>query len=183
MAETVNSLGGKPKGEETISLTVSDFQKAITAAVAQAVSASSRETSKIVMEAISELRKPYVDPNKAANDKMMAEQTRQLHERLKRNLEIDRASCAHLQGSNALSEEQGNKLSIIWHQLPVGTWLGICTNCQREFWPSDPDYMKYRARKSGNRPSAAGQHQFVDTKSWEKKQHPEPWKYREPVVA
>ena len=73
----------------------------------------------------------------------------------------DQATCEHLQGSNALSEFPGQLTSIAWHRLDAGTIFGICTNCLRQFWPTDPDYVTQFRRKSGNKISAAGQRNFL----------------------
>lgn len=186
--EQVNPLAtkrGKPKAVETevasesddqqVTLKLSDIKRLIAEAKQEDQTTLAKTIATTLAEALRELKKPYVDPNKESNDKMMAEQTRALHAKLQRTLEIDRINCAHLQGSNALSEEQGTRLSIAWHRLDTGTWWGICTNCQREFWPSDPDYRQWRGKKSGNRASQAGQRDFVDTRAWEDAAHPVPF--------
>lgn len=149
--------------------------KELRALISESKSEDNKTFVNALVDALRDIRKPYKSPEQEENDKMMAEQTRLMHERLRRTLEIDRQNCPHLQGSNALSEEQGTRLAIWWHRLDSGTWWGICSNCQREFWPSDTDYRQWRAKKSGNRPSQAGERQFVDTKAWEKKEHPRPF--------
>lgn len=171
------NLIGKKKSEKvtdedqkvTLSL------KELRAMIAESKTEDNSNLVKSLVEALKDIRKPYKSPAQEENDRVMAEQTRELQERLRRTLELDRANCPHMQGSNALSEEQGTRTSIWWHRLDSGTYWGICSNCQRQFWPSDPDYRKWRGMKSGNRASSAGERQFVDTRSWEQKEHPVPF--------
>lgn len=186
VTEQVNPLAGKKAARAKSAESETDDNKQVTltvaelrALIAESKSEDTNQMAKTIAQtfadAIKDLKKPYVNPAQEENNRRQQEQMRLLHERMKRNLEADRNSCAHLQGSNALSEEQGTRLSIAWHKLDTGTWWGICTNCQREFWPSDKDYREFRKRKSGNRPSQAGQRDFVDQRSWELEAHPVPF--------
>ena len=177
---------GRPKAVEAdadeskqVTLTVAELRALIAESKASTQEENNAAIAKTIAEtlagALRDLKKPYVDPAQQENNRRQQEQMKALRERLQRNLEIDRTNCAHLQGSNALSEEQGTRLSIAWHKLDTGTQWGICTNCQRQFWPSDPDYRTWRAKKSGNRPSQAGQRDFVDQRTWEAEEHPVPF--------
>lgn len=141
-----------PKGEK-ISLGIAELQALIQTAVQSAVGHS----QDALVQALLEARKPYTDPRQLANEAAMRVQMRELKERIDRDIKASQTVCPHFQGSNALSEFQGQQTSIVQHQLDTGIMVGICTNCQRIFMPEDPDYMMEMRRKSGNRPSMAGQ--------------------------
>jgi len=174
-AAKVKTVEVETDDNKQVTLTVAELRALIAESKAEDSAQLAKTIANTFADAIKDLKKPYVDPAQEENNRRQQEQMRILHERMKRNLEADRASCAHLQGSNALREEQGTRLSIAWHRLDTGTWWGICTNCQREFWPSDKDYREFRAKKSGNRPSQAGQRDFVDQRGWEQDAHPVPF--------
>lgn len=153
---------------EKISLGLDDLKELITSAVAQAVAHSQESSAKIIAEAMLEARKPYVDPRQKQNEEMMREQMRDVQERINREIEASKASCPHLQGSNALSEFQGQLGSFILHQLDTTEVIGICSNCQKIIRSTNdgkdgrPDDTQYFMRKSANRLSRAGQRQFRD---------------------
>ena len=82
--------------------------------------------------------------------------------------EMIRASqrdCLHLAGG--LGELQlcyPDKTSIIWHTFEDDTVRkpkGVCTECGRVFYPSDPDYEEWRSKPSINRMSRCGIEQPV----------------------
>lgn len=176
------AVEAKDSDDQIVTLSVKELRALIAETKAGDQESLAKTITNTFADALRDLRKPYVDPAQKENNDKQAAQMRQLHDRMKRNLEIDRTNCAHLQGSNALSEEQGTRLSIAWHKLDTQTWWGICTNCQREFWPSDPDYRQWRAKKSGNRSSQAGQRDFVDQKAWEDQEHPVPFGSSLPAI-
>ncbi len=74
------------------------------------------------------------------------------------NLQLQQTQCRHLAGGSIFSEEAdiASRTSIVWHELNTGERIGICTNCQREFFPSDPDYAVWVKRASFNKLSRAG---------------------------
>lgn len=67
-------------------------------------------------------------------------------------------NCPHVAGSNALSEQKdmAGRTSIIWHGLHTGEQIGFCTNCQKQWFPSDPDYAEWRKKTSFNKLSTGG---------------------------
>ena len=123
--------------------------------------AGQRETAQVIADALIKSRQPYVDPKQAEIDEMFRKSSRETEERKRQAVYADQKSCEHLQGSNALSEMAGQLTSIVWHDLGNGVMFGLCTNCIRQFWPGDPDYVSQYRRKSGNKPSAAGQRRFL----------------------
>jgi hypothetical protein len=141
-----------------ISIGMDELQALISASVSQAVEAS----SKVIANALIESRKPYVDPRTEQNDKVMREQMREVHTRINAEIEYSRKHCAHLQGSNALSEFQGQLQSFVMHQLDTGVVVGICTNCQKQIWSNDEADAQWFSKKSANRMSRAGQRSFKD---------------------
>lgn len=112
-------------------------------------------------QAIVDSRKPYVDPRQAENDELFRETSRAIEERKQAAVKADQATCPHLQGCNELSDKTGDLSSIAWHDLGNGIIFGLCTNCIRPFWPTDPDYVSQFKRKSGNKISGAGQRRFI----------------------
>ena len=154
----------KSKGTEEpkITLGMSELSSIIREAVKAAVETSSVESAKIIADAMKESRKPYVDPKQIANEEMMRQQMRATRQRLAENIKLSQSDCEHFQGSNEASDFVGQLSSIVKHRLDNGVVWGICTNCLREFWPTDVDYRKQMSRKSGNRPSQAGIRWFAD---------------------
>jgi hypothetical protein len=154
----------KPAQSGKISIGMDELQALISASVSQAVEAS----SKVIAAALVESRKPYVDPRAEANDKVMREQMREVHNRINAEIEASRDQCAHLQGSNALSEFQGQLGSFVLHQLDTGVVVGICTNCQKQIWSNRKEDAEWFRKKSANRMSRAGQRVFMNpTKAME----------------
>lgn len=162
MADEVKATPEAPKDPRAGKLTIGmdELQALIAASVSQAVS----QSSKVIAEAMLEARKPYVSPQQVENEQRMRESTREIHERIKRTIEADQATCEHLQGSNSLSEFTGQLGSFILHQLDTGVVVGICSNCQKQIWSNDPAHAKFFSKKSANRMSRAGQRVFLDPK-------------------
>jgi hypothetical protein len=130
--------------------------------VAAAVSSATEQSAQIIAKALIESRKPYVDPKQEANEETFRQSTRELELRIRRSLKNEQASCPHMQGSNALSDYQGQLTSIVMHRLDTGLIIGICTNCQKHFYSDRPDDQIWFRKKSGNRMSSAGQRVFMD---------------------
>ena len=92
------------------------------------------------------------------NQKNFRAQLKTLDKRRLEAARAEQAKCPHIAGCNPLSESRDNwgRTSIVWHQLNTGEQIGLCTNCFRNFFPSDPDYREWRKKPSFNRLSAAG---------------------------
>lgn len=156
-----------PKSEK-ISLSLDDLKDIVSSAIASAVSQSQASSAKIIADAMLEARKPYVDPRQLENEKAMRESMRAVNERINREIELSKETCPHLQGSNALSEFQGQLGSFVLHQLDTGEVIGICTNCQKIIRSTNdgkegrPDDRQFFNKKSANRLSRAGQRVFRD---------------------
>lgn len=158
LKETV--VAAKPPDPKTGKLTIGmeELQALISASVSQAV----EQSSKVIAQALVESRKPYVKPEDEENARRMRESSHEIQARIKREIEASRDNCAHLQGSNALSEFQGMLGSFVLHQLDTGVVVGICTNCQKQIWSNDAKDSDFFRRKSANRMSRAGQRFFLD---------------------
>jgi len=156
----------KAKHEDAkVNMTVSEITALVNDAVARARSEDANATNEVLKQltqAIQDSRKPYKDPKAEENDALMRAQMKDVNKRIALNIKASQANCPHFQGSNELSDFQGALTSIVKHYTDTGVAWGICTNCLRQFWPGDPDYMKEMQRKSGNRPSAAGRRWFSD---------------------
>lgn len=158
----VDKVEAKVVNNSKISLGLEDLAEIIKIAVSSAVGQQSESSAKIIADALIEARKPYKDPRTEANDEMMRKQGRETWERIQREIVASRETCAHLQGSNALSEFQGQLGSFVLHQLDTGVVVGICTNCQKQIWSNNPEDHAWFSRKSANRMSRAGQRVFMD---------------------
>lgn len=140
-------------GSENVSLSMTELQTLITSAVSAAVSGQSQ----VIADAIKEGNKPYEDPNVIQNQKNMRNQMRDQQQAIRNRIRAAQNTCPHLQGCNPLSDSAGTKTSIVKHQFDTGVVLGICTNCNRIFKPTDPDYFQQMQRPSGNKMSIGGQ--------------------------
>jgi hypothetical protein len=138
--------------------------QSIVAAVLKSAETQNSETATKLVDAILESRKPYVDPSKAAFDKMTQEQNKEVQARMKDAMARARESCAHLQGSHELSSFSSpyGLSSIIKHKLDTNEFIGICSNCGRIFRDTDPDYKTWMSKKSGNLPSRSGDRTFFN---------------------
>jgi hypothetical protein len=164
--DIMTSKAEKAPKKETLTLTSKDLQNIVGSAVEAAlgrVGESMERAADKQAAAILEARKPYVDPAQEENQRFMREQTKRAFLREQEALKNFRDNiCPHLQGCNALSDQPGQLSSIIPHKLDTGEVIGICTNCQKVFRYDDADYAQQMSRKSGNRPSGAGQRFFSD---------------------
>lgn len=141
-----------------LSIGMDELQALISASVSQAV----EQSSKVIAQALVDSRKPYVDPRHAENERLFRANDKEVQERIRREIEASRDNCAHLQGSNALSEFQGQLGSFVLHQLDTGVVVGICTNCQKQIWSNEPKDAEFFRKKSANRMSRSGQRFFID---------------------
>lgn len=148
----------KKENEESQEITISAdaLQALIRAEVSKSRENDMREFANTIAAAIQESKKPFVHPGQEANDKAMRESMHKQAEEIKARIKASQASCQHLQGSNPLSRWTNGLTSIAQHVLDNGVVVGICTNCLRQFWPSDPDYLLWMQKKSGNVMSEAG---------------------------
>lgn len=135
--------------------------------IAEMQAKSDERLAKVVAsvgDAIIESKKPYVNPKDEETAKLFAQNTREQFKRQKRNEEIQHEACPHIAGCNNLSESRDmyGRTDIIWHTSVSTEIIGICANCQRWFYESDPDYMKWRGMQSNHKPSKSGSFQFSD---------------------
>lgn len=155
-----------PTTGETVTISKEQFRELLAQAGASgAGSPNMTEFARIIAEAMVEAKKPYVDPKQVANDAAMRASMKAQAEQLRRNThQYQYEECSHIMGSHPLSDaaDQFGRTAIAWHRLDTGTIFGICTVCQRPFWPNDPDYKTWRAKKSACRMSSAGQRQFIN---------------------
>ena len=97
-----------------------------------------------------------------ANELEFRKQERLLRERQEKSQELEQANCPHIAGSSPLSEcrDIADRTSIVWHRINSDLGdprdIGICTICQRKFFPEDEDYKTWRKKPSFNRLSCAG---------------------------
>lgn len=143
---------------QAISMTPDQLQQIITSAVQAATSSYGDKIANAILES----RKPYVDPAQAENARRDREAARTMKAKLDAQIEADKETCPHLQGSNALSEFQGQLTSFVLHRLDTGEMVGICTNCQKVISSLNPEDRPLFQRKSGNKMSMGGQRNFLD---------------------
>ena len=98
------------------------------------------------------------------NEKKWRRDEKLLNARTKARTIEAQNECEHVAGCNPLSEtmELYGKTSIVWHHSDLGIVFGLCTVCQRQFWPTDPDYTFWRKQPSLNKMSGAGYRMFFD---------------------
>lgn len=72
-------------------------------------------------------------------------------------------TCSHVTGDTPQSVARNwSRTAVIWHTLNTGVEFGICLNCQHQFWPDDPDYSRWRGKKSFCVPSSAGKEEPIE---------------------
>lgn len=160
-------------------MTMAQLLAVITAATQQQSAAPNtqmlQEMGKTIAEAILESRKPMPDPKAEAqrkNDELFREQEREQQRRTKENRKAIQKACSHIAGSYGDLEDMHHRTSIAWHRNDVGVEVGICTGCNRIFYPDDPDYSEWRQKKSFCRVmSAAGPRTVFDHKDALEKTH------------
>ncbi len=205
MAENENPLGqpkrapGRPKAEpktkvEVKPLTVAENPlgdndevkltgkelKALKALLAgNQVASTEKSDDSIVSALITALResqKPYKSDADKENERRQSEQMKASVKKQRRNQELERAYCHHMAGCNQLSHREADTTAIIWHEVHSHLWIGVCTVCQREFWPTDADYAFWRRKRSFNTPSRAGEHNTeLTADDYVAAEHPQPF--------
>lgn len=158
--QEVSSVMSGKKGKKSeadsqaITLTVADLKELI--------SQSQADNARIIAEALIQSRIPYKDPKQQQNEETMRQSMRETQERIKREIEAGREACPHKQGSNPLSEFQGQLSSFVFHRLDTGETIGLCTNCLKEIRSTNPGDLKFFKEKSANRMSSSGVRTFMD---------------------
>jgi hypothetical protein len=173
--EDANPIGD----EEEVTLTGKEMKALKSFLSKSATSVVEKSDEGIVgalIQALRESQKPYKSEADKENDKRQNEQMRASVKRQRRNQELERAACQHLAGCNQLSDRPADTTSIIWHEVHSHLWLGICTVCQREFWPTDADYAFWRRKRSFNTQSRAGEHNTeMNNDEYVAAEHPRPF--------
>lgn len=145
-----------------MSMSHEDLARIVAQAVAIATSQSAEVSAKILADALLESRKPYVDPRKEQNDKMMKEQTRQTTDRINADIARSREYCPHKKAASELSTRVSEDGAFVVHVLDTGEMIGICTNCQKVISSLIPEDLKFFSARGGNTPSRAGTRIFAD---------------------
>src|SRR6266704_2069645 len=131
-----------------------------------------------LVTALREAQKPYKSDADKENDKRQREQMRDMARKQIKNREYEQIDCKHMAGTHSLSDvpSPANAFtSIAWHDVTNQLRWGICTICQRTFWPSDSDYRYWRQKPSFNKVSKAGERDNVDTQKFMEEEHPQPF--------
>ena len=102
------------------------------------------------------------------NEKKSRKILRLLYKQRREYLAAEQKECSHLAGCLGEIADYHGRTSIVWHGLNTGEIVGICTNCFRRFFPSDPDYAVWRKRASFHKISSAG----ITYSAWGKKSEP-----------
>lgn len=139
-----------------VQLDMGELQKLIATAVGAASGSNSEAQMQLMMSMLTELKKPYVDPNQKAIDEQFRQTALENEAKKQANVKAAQDSCQHFEGSHPLSEDTGTKSSIVKHVLDSGHMVGICTNCQKIWDPTTPGYAVEMNRKSRNRLSKSG---------------------------
>jgi len=77
----------------------------------------------------------------------------------------EQSLCPHIAGCLREKAYLSGRTSIVWHRLNTAEEIGICNNCHRYFFPSDPDYRIWRDKPSFNKLSVAGDNYRKSIKS------------------
>jgi hypothetical protein len=128
-------------------------------------------------EVIDNLGKPHKSDAEKENDKRQNDQMRRSAMTKARNVAFEQMYCQHMAGTNRLSDvpSPANAFTAIaWHDISKNLCIGVCTVCQREFWPSDTDYRYWRTKKSFNQKSGSGL-ESIDAQQFEAEQRPQPF--------
>ena len=68
-------------------------------------------------------------------------------------------ACSHIAGALGDRPDEAVRTGIVWHEPDDrigGSATGICMECLRIFRAEDPDYARWRARRSFNGASSGG---------------------------
>jgi hypothetical protein len=156
--------------------------KALKALLSGTQTASAEKSQDGIVEALiialRESQKPYKSDAEKENDRRQNEQMRDMARKKIRNVEIEQTYCKHMAGTNQHSDvpSPANAFTAIaWHDITNQLRWGICTVCQRQFWPTDSDYRYWRQKPSFNKLSKAGERDNVDIQKWASEEHPEPF--------
>lgn len=154
--------------EETKKKAAADTEEVMTKSdLLQLIAQMSSEQAKLIADALIESKKPYVKPEDLENEKLFREQTKRQMEQERQMKRANQRVCPHIAGCNPLSESRdvAGRTSIIWHTYDSTDVQGICTNCHRIFRDDQEDFAKWRGMPSYNKPSRAGQRDFLDPRA------------------
>lgn len=145
--------------EQPLSITSDQLQQ-ILAAAGTAQSQSKTDEFKLLVEAIIESRKPYIDPKAEANEKEFQRTNQELEENKRRAVADAQKNCPHEKGST------GNRSfgeSAFWiHRLDSQETIGICSQCNKVISSLNPDDTIFFRKRGDNLPSQAGVRTFLD---------------------
>lgn len=164
--------GSNPVRPEKMSFSIAELTALVTAAVEASTVKSAEVSAKIIAEALRDAQKPYRDPKQDLNEEAFRTSTRELEQRIRRDLKASQETCPHKQGCNQLSEYQSQLSSFVTHQTDTGMVIGICTNCQKWIFSDRLEDRKFFADKSANKMSKAGQRVFINSAEPQRKGRP-----------
>lgn len=123
-----------------ITLTEDGLKKLLSSVVEKIVDKNQVASKSLVSElaeAIIESKKPYVDPKKEENERLMREQSKEQFRRQKENIRFSQDRCSHIQGSHPRSDSAHpqNLSAIAKFKLSTGELIGLCTVCGKTFRP------------------------------------------------
>lgn len=163
------------KDTDTVSLTGAELKK-LRALINGNTETKENDIVSSLITALRESQKPYKSDADKENEKNQQEQMKKTVKKQRRNKEYEQAYCHHMAGCNALSHREADTTAINWHEVHSHLWIGVCSVCQREFWPTDADYNFWRRKRSFNQPSRAGEHTTEMTaEEYVATEHPQPF--------
>jgi hypothetical protein len=80
---------------------------------------------RLLAEALTESRKPYIDPNVLKQQQADAEERRRMTEMVARQKVANKVNCPHLR--------ENETSRIQWHEHSNGITMGFCSDCGSEF--------------------------------------------------
>lgn len=90
------------------------------------------------------------------NSKEFNLRLRELRKRQEQAKLQEQENCPHIAGCSVFSEQTdyAGRTSIVWHTFPTKETVGICLNCQKQFWATDADYEEWINKPSFCRASS-----------------------------
>lgn len=178
-----------PALEESIEVSLGDDDKveltgkelkALKALLAGNQESKDNSVVSALIEALRESQKPYKSDADKENDRRQQEQMREMGKKARISKAYEQVYCGHMAGQKG-DTPHPFATAIAWHEIHEHLWWGICTACQREFWPNDADYGYWRRKQSFsngayNKGSRAGERGgTINSNEWVTEQHAEPF--------
>lgn len=143
---------------QNVTLTTEQLQLLLNT-VAQSQNSGQSTNLQVLVDAIVESRKPFVDPKAIQNEEEFRRGAREQEKFKRSQIRAAQDNCPHTKGQGGSAPSSH---SAFWmHRLDTGETIGICSNCQKVISSLNPDDTKWFRLGGDNQAGGAGVRTFM----------------------